>query len=365
MDLKDRIDELANRVKNHSTLLETEEATKNAIIMPFIQALGYDVFNPNEVIPEFTTDHGTKKGEKVDYAVKKDDRVVMLFECKKWDSELSINQANQLFRYFSVTDARFGVLTNGRVYQFFSDLDRPNKMDDKPFFTFDILQYDQHEVSELKKFSKTVFNLDNILTTANDLKYSNEVKRVLDIEFSNPSEAFIRFFTQQIYSGRLTQAVLAQFRGIVRKACGQYINEKVNEKIANALNSEDGDKLEVTGTSGQSQSLSTDDGIETTPEEIEAYTIVKVILLQEVDSTRVIMRDKKYYCGVLLDDTNRKPICKFYFNGNDKYVGFYSNKVETKVLITSLNDIFDHGDKIKAVVREYENKYSECLSESV
>ncbi|MCI5139368.1 MAG: hypothetical protein D3922_13380 [Candidatus Electrothrix sp. AR1] len=82
MDLIDKIKELAVRIPKQIEHIQTEEATKNAFIMPFISALGYDIFNPMEVIPEFTADIGTKKGEKVDYAIKKDDDIIILIECK-------------------------------------------------------------------------------------------------------------------------------------------------------------------------------------------------------------------------------------------------------------------------------------------
>jgi hypothetical protein len=66
MDFIDQIKALSNQISKRSERLETEEATKNAHVMPFIKALGYDIFNPEEVVPEFTCDVGTKKGEKVD-----------------------------------------------------------------------------------------------------------------------------------------------------------------------------------------------------------------------------------------------------------------------------------------------------------
>ena len=159
--------------------LETEEATKNALVMPFIRALGYDVFNPKEVVPEFTADVGTKKGEKVDYAVKVDEQPVMLFECKHAGANLSVNHASQLFRYFHVTDARIGVLTNGIVYRFFTDLEESNKMEERPFLEFDVLDYDEQQIEELKKLRKESFDLEEMLSTAHDLKYRKALKTYL------------------------------------------------------------------------------------------------------------------------------------------------------------------------------------------
>lgn len=352
MDLIDKIVGLTKRIETLGPSLETEEATKNALIMPFIQTLGYDVFNPQEVIPEFTTDHGVKKGEKVDYAVKKDDEIILLFECKKFGAELSPGHASQLYRYFSVSDARFGVLTNGRIYMFFTDLDKPNQMDAKPFFILDMSKFEKHEIEELKKFTKNAFNLDDILTTASDLKYTNEIKKVLNAELENPSDDFVRFFASQIYSGRLTQSVMEQFREIVKKARKQFVNEKINERLESALSHPD-NRASTPDLADTPEIEERDTGIETTEEEIEAYNIVKAIMRTSVEASRIAMRDTKSYCGVLLDDNNRKPLCRFHFNGKQKYIGLMSNKVETRVPINSLDEIFEYQEKLLETLQEY------------
>ena len=116
MDLATKLLELEKRTAQHRELLLTEEAAKTALVMPFLQALGYDVFNPAEVVPEFTADVGIKKGEKVDYALCIDGRVNILIECKPSTIDLDLKHASQLYRYFSTTDARVAVLTNGVVY---------------------------------------------------------------------------------------------------------------------------------------------------------------------------------------------------------------------------------------------------------
>src|SRR3989304_10247913 len=144
MDFIDRVRELAARAEKLIPRVQTEEGTKNALVMPFINnVLEYNVFDPAEVMPEFTADVGTKKGEKVDYAVLKDNKPIILFECKCVGADLNKEQASQLYRYFSVTEARFGVLTDGIVYRFYSDLEQPNKMDAKPFFEFNLLAFEE------------------------------------------------------------------------------------------------------------------------------------------------------------------------------------------------------------------------------
>ncbi|WP_419605064.1 type I restriction endonuclease [Thiolapillus sp.] len=353
MDLIDGIKELAARIPKQVDHIQTEEATKNAFIMPFLSALGYDVFNPMEVIPEYTADIGTKKGEKVDYVIKKDDEIIILIECKWSGIDLHQNHASQLYRYFSTTSARFCILTNGIVYEFYSDIDSPNKMDSKPFFEFNILDFEDHQINELKKFTKSAFSLEDILTTASTLKYTGAIKKILEQELEKPSEEFVRFFASRIYGGRLTQSVLEQFRKIVKKAREQFINEKINDRLKSALSTNEDKKEEISEVVETIGSSPKNDGIETTEEEIEAYNIIKAILRNVIDVKRVVMRDKKSYCGILLDDTNRKPICRLHFNRSRKYLGLIANKQEERVEIESLDDIFKYTDNLRAVIGEY------------
>jgi hypothetical protein len=158
-DLESALKLLAERAEKHGASITTEEAVKTSIILPFLQALGFDVFNPAEVIPEFTADAVGKKGEKVDYAVCIDGEIKILVECKSLPTQLESKHLSQLFRYFTVTNAKFGILTNGRHYRFYSDIDEPNKLDKKPFFTFDLLNYSQFDLAELKKFEKSSFDI--------------------------------------------------------------------------------------------------------------------------------------------------------------------------------------------------------------
>ena len=315
MDLIDRIKDLASKIPVQLEHIQTEEATKNAFIMPFISALGYDVFNPTEVIPEFTADVGSKKGEKVDYAIKKGDDIIILIECKWSGSELHKEHASQLYRYFSTTEARFAILTNGIHYEFYSDIDEPNKMDTKPFFVFNILGFQDHQIAELKKFIKSAFSLEDILTTASTLKYTGAIKKILEAESTEPSEAFVKFFASQIFDGRLTKQVVEQFTAIVKEARKQFINEKINDRLKSALSdSEDHEEVKATQEQAMVAAQEEDDGVVTTEEELEGYHVVKSILRETIDLSRIAMRDTKSYCGILLDDNNRKPICRLRFN---------------------------------------------------
>lgn len=353
MDLIDKIQEIAKSIPKFKELLTTEEATKNALIMPFISALGYNVFDPTEVIPEFTADIGIKKGEKVDYVIKKEEETIMLIECKWCGTDLTKDHASQLHRYFHTTSARFGILTNGIIYNFYSDLEESNKMDSNPFFIFNMLNFKDHQLNELKKFTKSSFSLEDILTTASTLKYTRAIKKILEEELENPSEAFVKFFASQIYSGRLTQTVVEQFSKIVKVARNQYIKDKINERFQSALSVNEEEK----NNDDESLELTTDqvsnDGIVTTEEEIEGYHIVKAILSANVEVEKIVMRDTKSYCGILFEDNNRKPLCRLRFNTSNKYIGIFEHKQENKIQIEKITDIYKYANELNATLKEY------------
>lgn len=366
VEISERLSSLATKIAQQRATIETEEATKNAFVMPFISlVLGYDVFNPNEVVPEFTTDVGTKKGEKIDYAIKKDSEVQILIECKHIGAPLNINHASQLFRYFAVANARIAVLTNGDEYQFFTDLDAPNKMDEKPFLVIQVSDLDAALIPELRKLSKDAFDIDSIISAAEELKYVGEIKRVLAAQFASPDVEWVKFLTGRVYEGAFTQRVREQFTGLVTKAAKQFLNDRVNDRLKAALG---GQAVIPDDTSVSSAEASShvaeasvanaendDDGIETTLEEIEAFHIIRAIACSEVAPTRIAQRDTKSYFGVLLDDNNRRPIARLHFNRTQKYVGLFdADKNETRHAIDSLDEIYQFADQLRATVHYYD-----------
>lgn len=358
MDFIDQIKLLANRVVAAKEIIQTEEATKNAMIMPFIQALGYNVFDPMEVTPELIADIGTKKGEKVDYAILKDGAPIMIFECKKAGSDLHINHASQLFRYFHVTEARFAVLTNGLVYRFFTDLEQPNKMDEKPFFEFNILDFKERDIEELKKFAKSTFNIDSILTTASDLKYTKAIKNRISEWLSNPPEDFVKLLTSDLIgSKRFTPAVKDQFTAITKYAAELLISDRINERLKGAM-APDLPVTKVNEAEPKATTESTSEPqIDTTLEEIEGLHSVRAILRTLVNPKRIVMRDAQSYCAILLDDNNRKPICRLRFNNSKNLrIGLFNDKKEEIIeTIQTVDDLFNFSDLLAATVTAYIN----------
>lgn len=365
MDFTERVHAMASKVANQKGAIQNEEATKTAFVMPFISTvLGYDVFDPLEVAPEFIADVGLKRGEKIDYAVLRDGEVQLLIECKPSGAPLSLEHASQLYRYFAVTNARIAILTNGEQYQFYTDLDAPNRMDSKPFLVLDLNDVDESLIPELRKLTKEDFDLDSIINAAEELKYVGAIKRAIVEEFRSPSAEWVKYLTAKVYDGAFTQRVRDQFTPLVTKAAKQFLSDQVNDRLKTALGASSytsttapGDDEVPTSHEVSDDDLGRDTGIETTLEELEAYHIVKAIACSEVKPNRVAQRDAKSYFAILLDDNNRKPIARLHFNAkSQKYVGLFdAAKNETRHPVDGLDEIYQHAEAIRSTVRGYLN----------
>ncbi|NLI35689.1 MAG: restriction endonuclease [Bacteroidales bacterium] len=358
MDFKDLILQISGRIEKLKDNLPTEEATKNALIMPFIQALGYDVFNPLEVLPEMTCDIGTKKGEKIDYAILKDGQPIILMECKHWQQDLNLHD-NQLLRYFNVSNAKFGILTNGIVYRFYTDLAEPNKMDNKPFLEVNLLDIKDNQIEELKKFHKSYFDIDIILSSANELKYTGELRAVILNEFANPSPDFVKYFGKQVYDGMFTQSILDQFTDLVKRSINSCINDLISDRLKAAIKEDNSEIPKDTQQSNQEENqdddyLNRDSRIVTTEIELNGFYIVKSIIRTIIPVERIIYKDSIDYFAINIDNT-WKNICRLYFNNeNNLRIAFRDeNKKEERYKLNSLDDIYNFSDKLVEKAKLY------------
>lgn len=355
MALADSIPKLKQTAERVAGRLDTEEATKMSLVVPFLRELGFDPFDPDVVVPEFTADVGTKKGEKVDYALKQDGRIIMLIECKTARTNLNEAHFGQLFRYFSVTEARVGVLTDGLEYWFFSDVDEKNKLDNRPFYRFSILEYNDADLKQLEQFTSRSFDPNQFDETASLLKYTTLLKNEIRQELSSPSEDLIKFFASKVYSGRLTTNAKEMFAPLVYNAFNDIIREIVNSRLTHALsqvNSENTKRAE-TDCDAPIDEPEPVGGIVTTEQEREAFFIVKSIARKYVDPDRISLRDQKSYCNVLLDNTNRKPLVRFFFDNYPQRIQFGKDQNQ-RIEVSTLDDIFKHEDAIKGVLAEYD-----------
>jgi hypothetical protein len=374
MDFKDQILQLAERIQKQKDSIATEEATKTAFIMPMIAALGYDVFNPFEVIPELDCDLIKKKGEKIDYAIMKDESPIILIECKHCKQDLNLHDT-QLQKYFVASKARFGVLTNGIEYRFYTDLEKINIMDEKPFLIVDMLELSDADIEQLKKFHKSYYNEEDVLSTANELKYTTEIKSILNNEFSSPTPEFVRFFARQAYtSGQITSKVIDMFTPLVKKSISSIINDIISDRLNTAIKNgeQTSDPLQMsdntsinTSTENTEEKLpdgvvymDKESGVVTTQEELDAYNIVRSILRKSVDVTRITYRDYKSYFVVNLDNSQWFWICRISIGARKKQIGIPLDNYKSCewIQIDSIDDIFKYAGKLeeslKMAIRE-------------
>ena len=358
MDFIDLVKQFSVRAEKLKDNIQTEEATKTSLIMPFFsQVLGYDVFNPDEFIPEFTADVGIKKGEKVDYAVFLDDKPAILIEAK-WCGEPLDKHDSQLFRYFGTTYAKFGILTNGLIYKFYTDLEAQNKMDLKPFLEIDILNLKESLVPELKRFTKNSFNVDEIFNSASELKYSNEIKTYFASQLKDPADDFIKCILSNIYDGIKTQSVVDKFKPLIKNSLNNYISELMTDRLTSVLRpgQEASNSVETTPQDEVSIEVSEEliNKIATTNTELEAFYTIKAILAETVDISKITYKDTVNYFAILYDNNTTKWICRLKL---DRIKNFLitpdENKKEIKNDIESVSDLFKYKNTLIEVVKRY------------
>ncbi len=348
MQLQPQLKALAEKIGKLKDKIDTEESTKHAFVLPFINLLGYDTFNPTEVVPEFTADIGLKKGEKVDYAIFQNEQPIIIIECKNWKENLNAHNS-QLFRYFHASKTRFALLTNGIEYQFYTDLEAANKMDEKPFLEFDITKLKESTVHEITKFHKSNFDVEKIVDNASALKYTKEIKKLIAEQLQQPSPDFVKLFAKEVHSGILTKRVMEEFTDLVGKAFIQTISDKVNDRLNSALNKEAEQQQE------EVQEPEEISKIETTEEELEGFRIVVAILRRKLAINRIVYRDTQSYFGILLDDNNRKPLCRLHLNATTKYIGLIDeNKNERREIIETIDDVYEFENELLKTIDYYE-----------
>ena len=335
MDFEENLKNFVKRIEKLKESINTEEATKTSLIMPFFSLLGYDVFNPTEFVPEYIADVGIKKGEKVDYAIVLNNQVSILIEAKSVNENLK-KHGSQLFRYFGTTNSKLAILTNGLNYKFYTDLDEPNKMDSVPFLSIDLLKLKDNDIAELKKYCKENFDIETIMNSASNLKYASSIEKILSEEFTDPSDDFIKMVLNKgVYDGVKTQNVIDKYKPIVKKSINHYINNLINQRLQTALNTSSENESE------NEQQETSENGIVTTTEELESYYTVKSILSEIVKPSKLFYKDTYSYFGILYENKVTKWICRVFLKENSKFIIIPdAEKKEQRYEISNISDIY-------------------------
>lgn len=286
----------------------------------------------------------------------KDGEPILVIECKHWKENADAHNS-QLHRYYHVSKARFGILTNGIIYNFYTDLEKPNIMDEKPFLTINLDDLKDSSIKVLEKFTKTSYDLESILDSAESLKYIKAIRKEFEAEINNPSDEFVKLLVNRFFDRPLTANRLSIFREYTKRALTNSINESINSRLKSALSINE--SIHDTKTKENEVVDSIDENSEskviTTEDEIEGFQIVKAILREVISADRIAPRDTQSYFGVLLDDNNRKPLCRLHLNGGKKYIELFHNGKDAgeKILINSLDDIYNHKTELQKTVDNY------------
>ena len=297
MAFKEELQKLCVQISERKAHVTNEESTKQVLIIPFLQVLGYDIFNPLEIHPEYYAEFG-KKGEKVDYAVFKDGLPVMFIEAKPVNGNLT-NFSVQLSRYFNgVPEVELGVITNGVEYRFFTDLKDTNVMDALPFYTLDLSNLNDQDIEMLSHVRKEAYSRDDITKIAQELAYTNALNHMIMNQFKAPTEDFIRFMIREIgVNTRITIKEVDAFRPLLKRAIANAVIDIVNQ----GLISQD---ISTPKKSSEEQNPSAvvDQVIvpmETTPEEIQAFNTIKDTLQAAGrDVTELVYKDTSSYFSI-------------------------------------------------------------------
>lgn len=281
---------LSSTIEDIKKLVDTEEGTKSSFILPFLQCLEYNVFNPLELKAECVADIGAKKGEKVDYVIYSEDEPIIAIECKKWAENLD-NHHNQLVRYFHTTKVKIAILTNGIIYKFFSDFNEPNILDSEPFFTFNIGKFTDSDLSFLNNFTKNNFNFNALKIYVDKINYKFKVKNEIINLLTNPDKDLITYLIRKCGYVRVTERIYNECEPLIKKILEEILIPKSNQ------------------VKNETKSIKVEKKIITTKEELEVYELIK----NSFPEYNITYKDYLNWFSIVLDNTTKKIIARVKF----------------------------------------------------
>ena len=309
--------------------VQTEEGTKLALILPVLSALGYDIFNPNEVVPEMDCDL-SKKADKVDFAIFIDGKATLLMECKNVGVNLDVF-TSQLAKYYVASLARFAILTNGIEYRFFTDLVNKNLMDCEPFFSINILNASENDLRFMEKFAKENFNESDLMLSARVMSHAKDLMNAVREELSSPSTEFVKMLVTKVYKGVITKHVIEEFSPMVRTALSELTGSETNDVL-----------LDDSTTTDISQELS------------EAYDIITGIIRSQFKEDGLRYFNRKSFVSIVIQNKFH-TICRL--NKETKSIQFPTEDYNDffTVAYKSMSDI--HSLQ-KEIIQSYQLAYN-------
>ncbi|MFN6526030.1 type I restriction endonuclease [Nostoc sp. ChiSLP03a] len=330
MGFTEDITKLSEQVRKRADQVVGEESTKMALIVPFLSVLGYDVYDPSEVMPEYVADFAIKKAgqfEKVDYALAINNNIVMLVEAKARGQKAEAHDG-QLSRYFNgLLTTKVAIVTNGVEYRFFTDLRDKNVMDKEPFFTFNVLEYDTKDIDNLKFFHRDNFEVTAITNHAEEMVYVKGMTQLLGNLLRSPSEEFVRFLVTELgtvapsyeIKGRITGKIIDKFKPIVKKSIQGSLVELMTRSLTPVIDQPVEPPIDVDIEVGDIQPDPQESKVVTTAEEIEAFEKIKAITQTSTSyNYQLQYKDTVSYFGINLVGKSTWWFLRLYLSSQKK-----------------------------------------------
>jgi len=354
-DFENGIAQIARNIEQNKEYVPTEDTTKISFVLPFIRLLGYNCTDPREVQAEFTADEKDKNMDKVDYVIMENGKPIILIECKHWSEKLE-RHVGQLKKYFhSLVETKFAILTNGIEYLFFTDLEKANILDRKAFLKINMLDLKAHAIKELAKFRKENFNVSEILTTAEELKYTSSIFALLNEEYRSPSDDFVKFILTKVYDGVKVQSAVEKFRPLINNSFEQFVKELISERLEAAKPPTEEPTQPEPTKNNISDIEENVDGVPTLPteEELQAYYIVKGILAEAVKTTQIYYKDTASWLSIIYDNKSTKWVCRIILRPTSKVIHFPPDVRADKIILDSVDDLYKHKKLLLQSVKKF------------
>lgn len=332
MAFADSLRTLANQIEDRRKHVATEEAVKQALILPFVSTLGFDIYNPAELIPEYKAGWA-KTTEKIDYCLQIHGKPILFIEAKG-PNEALVNYDAQLAKYFNSTpELKFCIITNGIEYRFFTDLQEPNLLDKKPFFEFNFEKFGDTDIAVLERFRKDVFNAGSLVGYAEDLVFLEALKRQFIKLLRDPSDEFISFAVKEaeLVDSRVTQKVIDRFRPLVKESISASVLEIVQQSLTPRVGGPVAEAPEPCPEPVESEPVNDNGGprVETTDEELRAFELIKQIVGPHVPDAELIRHnDTERYFAIQYNVTTRW-FARLFIQDRDKKIAVFRLPSET------------------------------------
>lgn len=322
-----------------------EEATKHSLILPFFQMLGFDIYNPSVLRPEYKAGFASNK-EKIDYAIFQNDVPALFIEAKAYGEKLE-NYDAQLAKYFnSTTNLKLAVITDGVRYKFFTDLKEPNIIDIDPFLEFDFESIGTEEIEILKRFQADKFNAQELVNHAENLVYLRALKKKVRAIFREPSDDFVRFMAGDVFPKKITANALERLTPLVKQALSSVLVEMVSMGLSQEISKPEDTSIptEVTEVvAPTSDAESKESKVVTTEEELAGFNLIYQLITEgSGEDQKVTYKDTASYFGIHVEKRTQW-FARLHFNGNQKFVVLRIPSVQGKVLLGETWKVEEYG----------------------